>query len=108
MFRRYEKASREELNLGKCHGLLLGPWQNCTSLPVDFRWSSGHIVTLGSRVSNDGGKDWGPRIAKLEATLQFWQDPKLSFGGQAVIVNLSGLSIFWYLANIVTIPNNII
>ena len=75
---------------------------------MDFQWSSGHIVALGSRLSNDGGDDWGPRVTKLQAMLHAWCERKLSFLGRAVIVNVLSLSIFWYLANIVTLPNKIV
>ena len=61
MFGRYLKASGAKLNLGKCHGLLLGHWCNRTSLPVDFRWSSGHIVaTMVAITGGPVSQSWKP------------------------------------------------
>ena len=108
LFGKYEKASGAKLNLGKCHGLVLGPWRNRTSFPVAFRWSSSHIVALGSRLDIDGNQNWEPQVTKLSSVLNFWQGCSLSFQGRALIVNVLGLSVFWYLFNVVSVPNDLI
>ena len=108
LFGRYEKALGAKLNPAKCQGLPLGPWRNRSSFPVDFRWSSAHITALGSRLSNEGGEDWGPRVSKLEATLNSWRARTLTFRGRSLIVNVLGLSLFWYLASVTYIPNTVI
>ena len=88
--------------------LLLGPWRSRTSFPVDFRFSSSHIEVLGSRLSNEGGEDWGLLLKKLEKVFQSWAHRKLSFRGPALITNSLGLSTFWYLGSIRLIPTKII
>ena len=108
LFGKYEKASGAKLNLGKCHGLVLGPWRNRTSFPVAFRWSSSHIVALGSRLDIDGNQNWEPQVTKLSSVLNSWQGRSLSFRGRALIVNVLGLSVFWYLFNVVSVPNDLI
>ena len=108
LFRKYEKASGAKLNLGKCHGLVLGLWRNCTSFPVAFRWSSSHIVALGSCLNINGNQNWEPQVTKLSSVLNSWQGFSLSFRGCTLIVNVLGLSVFWYLFNIVCVPNELI
>ena len=108
LFKRYEKGSGAQLNITKCKAILLGPWRSRTSFPVDFRVSSSHIEALGSCLSNEGGKDWGPYLKKLKKVFQSWAHRKLSFRGQALITNSLGLSTFWYLGAIRLILTNIV
>ena len=108
LFERYEKASGARLNITKCEAFLLGPWTSITSFPVDFRFSSSHIVALGSRLTNDVGEDRGPLLRKREKVFQSWAHRKLSFKGQALITNCLSLSTSWYVGSIRLIPTNII
>jgi hypothetical protein len=45
LFAKYGRASGAGLNQGKCCGLLLGSWHNCTLFPVVLKWSSSHTKT---------------------------------------------------------------
>ena len=38
--------------------------------PSGLSVSSSHIEALGSRLSNEGGEDWGPHLKKLEKVFQ--------------------------------------
>ena len=53
-------------NQGKCQGLLLGPWRNRASFPVDLKWKSSYIEVLGARISPDGSQDWEPALKALD------------------------------------------
>ena len=72
LFAKYERASGAHLNQGKCQGLLLGPWCNRTSLPVDLKWKSSYIEVLGVRISLDGSQDWEPALKVLDNVFLSW------------------------------------
>ena len=101
LFDRYGKASGAKRNASKCHGLLLGPWRN-RSFPHPIQWSALDITVLGSTIGKPEG--WDPSIKRLKNVVSSWRARSLTFRGKAVICNVLGLSIFWYLASLVTLP----
>ena len=108
VFGRYEKASGAKLNVAKSHGLLMGTWIDRTNLPVALDWSSTSITIMGSTISNQSEeKDWEARVCKLTELLASWQNRQLSFHGRALVVNMLGLSKFWYHASFLCLPDQV-
>ena len=108
LFEHYERASGAKLNSAKCKGLLLGPWRSRTSFPVALQWTSDSITCLGSRVANDGLEDWTSHTERLKVSIAKWKHRTLSLRGRALIVNILGLSTFWYLASVVFMPTLVV
>ena len=84
VFSRYERGSGAKLNLAKCKGLWLGPWNGRTDSPVDIEWLSDKIKILGVFVS-PGDLDecnWRPRITAVEYVLSSWRQRSLSYSGR--------------------------
>ena len=108
LFSRYEEASGAKLNRSKCKALLIGSWKDRVSLPCDIKCTSQHIVTLGTRLSNEGSQDWETLIKKLEYLLLTWKRRSLSLRGRALVVKSLGLSIFWFLSTVSIMPDNIL
>ena len=63
---------------------------------------------LGSTIQPGGDQDWGPLLGKLSTLVEVWKSRNLSFRGRVLIVNTLGLSMFWYLGSICSIPATII
>ena len=106
LFASYERASGARLNFHKCSGLLLGPWRSRPpdTIPIQIQWSADYIRVLGSLIRPGGNQDWGPLLGKLTALVDAWKPRNLTFRGRALIINTLGLSTFWYLGSICTIP----
>ena len=89
VFSRYERGSGAKLNLAKCKGLRLGPWNGCTDSPVDIEWLSDKIKILGVFVGL-GDLDecnWRPRITAVEHVLSSWRQRSLFYSGKSLIIN---------------------
>ena len=107
LFSKYERASGACLNQGKCCGLLLSPWRNRTSFPVDLKWSSSYIKVLGARISPDGSQDWEPALKALDRVFVSWQHRRLSYRGRALVGCMLGVSRFWYLGSTVPVDSHL-
>ena len=110
VFQRYELASGAKLNVTKSHGLLVGSWASRTNLPIALDWFSSSITVMGATLSNvvDDSSCWTPPLDHLRLTLADWQQRHLSYHGRALVVNLLGLSTFWYLASFRTMPVSVV
>ena len=110
VFQRYELASGAKLNVTKSHGLLVGSWASRSNLPIALDWSSSSITVMGATLSNvvDDSSCWTPPLDQLRLTLADWQQRHLSHHGRALVVNLLGLSPFWYLAAFRTMPVSVV
>ena len=108
LFSKYELASGARLNRSKCCGLLLGPWRSRSSLPVDLRWSSTHIIVLGAKISPDATQDWDPALKALALVFSSWERRKLSYRGRALVASSLGLSRLWYLSSVAPLRPDII
>ena len=109
IFCRYELMSEAKLNVKKSHGLSVGPWKTCTKLPIPLNWSSTSISVMGfklfDRVDNPS---WQAPIEHFSSMIASWQSRQLSFHGHALVINTSGLSIFWYLLSFLSMPDSIV
>ena len=108
LFSSYEKATGAKLNLKKCKGLLLGPWQNKTTFPVPLQWKTDFITCLGTKVSINEEQNWTKLLNQLNDRFSMWKLRDLSFQGRALIASSLGLSTFWYIMSCVYTPDTII
>ena len=109
IFQRYELASGAKLNVSKSHGLLIGSWASRAQLPITLQWSSESIIVMGSRLANTiSDESWKAPVEKLDSVLSSWRTRGLSFHGRALIVNMMGLSVLWYLASFSVMPDNVL
>jgi hypothetical protein len=108
LFDKYERASGAKLNVAKSHSLLIGSWQHRSDLPVQLNWSNEFIMVLGCRIGNHMGADWDSLVVKFEDQLSLWKTRQLSLRGRAMIVNMLGLSLFWYQATIFDFPKTVV
>ena len=105
---RYSKASGAVLNIDKTEGLLFGPWQSRTDLPVTLKWTTTSLVILGCRVGNSILPDWDNLVKKLQDKITSWSSRSLSLQGRTLLANTLGLSIFWYQATIFDMPKPVV
>ena len=110
VYRVFERASGAKLNLSKCKGLCLGPWNGRSSAPVNLYWSSEKVKTLGGYVGPTDLEhtNWDPRINALENTLNSWKQRTLSLQGRMVVINMLALSRLWYVASLIPTPQWVI
>ena len=101
LFSRYERASGAKLNTSKCHGLLLGPWREKSSLPMDITWSPTSITVLGAKLQVGAHQDWTQLFRKIEGALETWKSRPLSLRGRALLANVLAASKLWYLSSVV-------
>ena len=108
LFAKYELASGARLNRSKCCGLLLRPWRSRSSLPIDLRWSSTHIVVLGAKISPNASQDWDTILKSLELVFSSWQSRNLSYRGRALVASSLGVGRLWYLASVVPFGSDLV
>ena len=102
----YERGSRAKLNMSKCKGLWLGPWNNRTDSPVAIEWSSVKVKVLGVFLgpANLEVDNWRPRITAVENVLNSWRQRALSYRGKSLVINALALSRVWYMASLIHVP----
>ena len=107
IYSKYELGSGAKLNLAKCKGLWSGSWRFRPDPPVNLRWSSDHIHSLGVDIGNGNHEHdiWSPRIQSFSNVLLSWRQRSLSFQGKALVSNALALSGLWYVASIVPMPD---
>ena len=106
----FEKASGSKLNRGKSKGLWLGSWRGRLDTPVDLDWSSFKLKVLGVFIGiGDLAEDnWRPRINAVAKVLSSWCSRSLSLCRKALVINVLGLSLIWYVASLVHMPPHIL
>ena len=102
----YEKGSGAKLNRSKTEAMWLGAWRDRPDEPLGLTWVR-KMKILGVffgtvPVVED---NWQPKINKLEKSLNLWKSRSLSFVGKSLIVNVLGLSKFFYLGKVLVIPS---
>ena len=102
----YEKGSGAKLNRSKTEAMWLGAWQTRTDQPLGLTWVR-KMKILGvffgtTPVDQD---NWQPRINKLEKSLNMWKSRSLSFLGKSLVINVLGMSKFFYLAKVLVPPS---
>ena len=102
----YEKGSGAKLNLSKTEAMWLGAWRSRPDEPLGLTWVRKMKILgvfFGTVPVDDD--NWQPRINKLEKSLNLWKTRSLSLVGRSLIINILGLSKFFYLAKVLIPPN---
>lgn len=102
----YEKGSGAKLNRSKTEAMWLGAWRSRTDEPLGLTWVR-KMKVLGVffgtvPVEQD---NWQIRINKLEKSLNLWKSRSLSLVGKSLIINVLGLSKFFYVAKVLVPPS---
>ena len=109
IFHRYELASGAKLNVTKSHGLLVGSWISHVHLPVALQWSSESITVMGAKLSTGASVlSWQRPLEQLDQVFSSWKGQQLSFHGRALLANSLGLSLLWYLASFIAMPDMVV
>ena len=83
----------------------LGAWKSRDDEPLGLTWVR-KIKVLGvcfGTVPVDE-LNWQPKITKLEKLINLWKSRSLSCVRKAMIINVIGLSKFFYAASILLLP----
>ena len=108
VFDRYEFV-QSKLNITKSHSLLVGTLVFRSDLPIALDWSSTSIIVLGTTLSNTiDEEEWDNKLSSLDSVFNTWKQHTLCFHGCAMIANTLGLSIFWYFASFMCIPEDLV
>ena len=102
----YERGSGAKLNRGKTEAMWVGAWKSRDDEPFGLTWVN-KMKILGVwfgtvPVEQD---NWQPKINKFEKSVNLWKSRSLSLIGKAMIINIIGLSKFFYLASILLLPD---
>ena len=102
----YERGSGAKLNKSKTEAMWLGAWRDRSDAPLGLTWVRKMKVlgvffgTVPVELDN-----WQPKINKLEKSINLWKSRSLSLVGKSLIVNVLGLSKFFYLAKVLLPPS---
>ena len=101
----YEKGSGAKLNRSKTEAMWLGAWKSREDQPLGLTWvRKMKILGVWFGVVPVEEDNWLPRINKLEKAINLWKSRSLSFVGKSLVINVIGLSKFYYLARVLTLP----
>ena len=105
----YEKESGAKLNHPKTEAMWLGVWKSREDNPLGLCWvQKMKILGVWFGVVPVEEDNWLPRINKLEKSINLWKSRSLSFIGKSLVINIVGLSKFYYLARVLTLPEWVI
>lgn len=102
----YEKGSGAKLNKSKTEAMWLGAWRDRSDMPLGLTWVRKMKLlgvffgTVSVEIDN-----WQPKVNKLEKSINLWKSRSLSLVGKSLIVNVLGLSKFFYLAKVLRPPS---
>lgn len=102
----YEKGSGAKLNKSKTEAMWLGAWRDRSDTPLGLTWVRKMKLlgvffgTVPVEIDN-----WQPKVNKLEKSINLWKSRSLSLVGKSLIVNVLGLSKFFYLAKVLRPPS---
>ena len=102
----YERGTGAKLNRSKTEAMWVGAWKSRDDEPFGLTWVN-KMKILGVwfgtvPVEQD---NWQPKINKFEKCINLWKSRSLSLIGKAMIINIIGLSKFFYLARILLLPD---
>ena len=105
----YEKGSGAKLNRSKTEAMWLGAWKSREDQPLGLCWvQKMKILGVWFGVVPVEEDNWLPRINKLEKSINLWKSRSLSLIGKSLVINIIGLSKFYYLARVLTLPEWVI
>ena len=101
----YKRGSGAKLNRSKTEAMWLGAWREHADQPLGLTWVRkmkilGVFFCTVSVIEDN----WQPRINKLEKSLSLWKSHSLSLVRKSLLVNVLGLSKFFYVGKIFFLP----
>ena len=109
VIRLYERGSGAKLNISKTEAMWLGAWRSREDMPLGLTWvKKMKILGIWFGVIPVEQDNWASKVSKLEKAVNLWKSRSLSFIGKCMIVNVVGLSKFYYLARVLVIPEWVI
>ena len=101
----YERGSGAKLNRSKTEAMWLGSWRSRMDEPLGLTWvKKMKILGVWFGVVPVEQDNWSSKLAKLEKSINLWKSRSLSLVGKCLIVNVIGLSNFYYLARVLPLP----
>ena len=101
----YERGSGAKLNRAKTEAMWLGAWRSRADEPLGLTWvKKMKILGVWFGVVSVDRDNWLPRVEKLEKSINMWKSRSLSFVGKALVINVVGLTKFYYLARVLMVP----
>ena len=95
----YERGSGARLNRSKTEAMWLGAWRSRMDEPLGLTWvKKMKVLGVWFGVVPVEQDNWLPKVTKLEKSINLWKSRSLSFIGKCLIINVIGLSKFYYLA----------
>ena len=106
----FEKSSGAKVNKNKTFGLYTGAWKNKMPEFNDINWTKTNIKTLGVHhgYEIDDATIWLEKINKIKNCIQVWKSRDLTYRGKVLIIKTLLLSQIGFLADVVSIPINIV
>ena len=106
----FENASGAKVNKNKTFGLYTGAWKNKIPEFNDIKWTTTNIKTLGIHhgYEIDDATIWLEKINKIKNCIQVWKSRDLTYKGKVLIIKTLLLSQIGFIADVVSIPNNIV
>ena len=105
------KASESKLNVNKTCVLLCGSLKNYQpNANVKMKFIYDKIKMLGVHLGNVNVNDYNfaPIVNSIRKLFGLWSNRNLSIFGKSVVVNILILSKLWYVANIFSVPDQIV
>ena len=101
-----ERGSGARLNRSKTEAMWLGAWRSREDEPLGLTWvKKMKVLGVWFGVVPVEQDNWLSKIIKLEKSINLWKSSSLSFVGKSLIINVLGLSKFYYLARILLLPD---
>lgn len=85
--------------------MCLGVWRSRVDEPLGLTWvKKMKVLGVWFGVVPVEQDNWSSKLTKLEKSINLWKCRSLSFLGKCLIVNVIGLSKFYYLARVLLLP----
>ena len=105
----YERGSGAKLNRSKTEAMWLGAWRSRVDEPLGLTWvKKMKVLGVWFGVVPVEQDNWASKVNKLEKAVNLWKSRSLSFVGKCMVVNVIGLSKFYYLARVLLVPEWVI
>ena len=102
----YERGSGARLNRSKTEAMWLGAWRSRVDEPLGLTWvKKMKVLGVWFGVVPVEQDNWLSKVVKLEKSINLWKSRSLSFVGKSLIINVLGLSKFYYLARVLLLPD---
>ena len=105
----YERGSGAKLNRSKTEAMWLGAWRSRVDEPLGLTWvKKMKVLGVWFGVIPVEQDNWVSKVGKLEKAVNLWKSRSLSLVGKCMVVNVIGLSKFYYLVRVLLVPEWVI